>query len=166
MSTIDMSRSRRDTGSLATELQPCTRATWRTTRPRLLVADDDPSMLSLVADQLRRAGYQVVQCSDGTGLAKCLASTFLSDARPNEFDLVVSDVRMPGLSGLEVLEAVHDRAEFPPMILITAFGDRETHARAERLGAVAMMDKPFRIRDLVALVDRTIEEQRRPAGGL
>jgi len=146
--------------STVTELQRSGSSSLPAAPHRLLVADDDLPMRHLLAGELRRAGYQVVECGDGASLVKRLASVFLRDARPDPFDLVVSDVRMPGLSGLEILEALQDRAGLPPMILITAFGDRETHLRAERLGAVAMIDKPFRIPDLVALVNRTVHEER------
>jgi DNA-binding response OmpR family regulator len=59
---------------------------------------------------------------------------------------------MPGVTGLEVLEGTREYKEFPPMILITAFGDEETHDQARRLGAAAIFDKPFDIDELLAKV--------------
>ena len=57
---------------------------------------------------------------------------------------------MPGLTGLEILEDLHDDKGFPPMILITAFGNKEIHDRAKAAGAAAVLDKPFGIEALLA----------------
>lgn len=117
--------------------------------PRLLLAEDDFDMRTLLAWSFRRTGYEVVECPDGVRLLDFL---FSSDPPVNsgDFDLIVSDIRMPGVTGLEVLEGTHELKGFPPMILITAFGDRETHEKARRLGAAAILDKPFEIEDLLA----------------
>jgi CheY-like chemotaxis protein len=72
------------------------------------------------------------------------------------FDLVISDVRMPGLTGIEILEGMYKHKGFPPVVLITAFGDEETHEQAHRLGAVAMFDKPFDIDELIAKVQEIV----------
>ena len=66
--------------------------------------------------------------------------------------MIISDIRMPGLTGIEILEGLHTLESFPPMILITAFSDEETHAKAHRLEAAAIFDKPFDIEDLLAKV--------------
>lgn len=127
---------------------------------RILLAEDDRELRVLLAGQLRREGYEVVECADGQVLVERLASLFLTHVRKDEFDLVISDIRMPGFSGLEVLDGLHDRCGFPPMILITAFGDQQTHVRAASLGAVATIDKPFRIPDLLAVVRESIGPAR------
>jgi len=71
------------------------------------------------------------------------------EARP---DLIVSDVRMPGWSGLDLLRFLRHRRSAIPVVLITAFGDRDTHERAARLGA-AVLDKPFALADLRRAID-------------
>ena len=124
--------------------------------PRILLAEDDREMRVLLAEQLRHDGYEVVECCDGQGLVAHLSALFLPGAEPEEFDLVISNIRMPAFSGLEVLDGLHGRAGCPPVILITAFGDEQTHERARRLGAVATFDKPFRIPDLLAVVRQTV----------
>jgi DNA-binding response OmpR family regulator len=72
----------------------------------------------------------------------------------HNIDLVISDIRMPRISGLDVLRAESFGGEFPPIILITAFGDEWTHGKAKYLGAVDVFDKPF---DIGELVDRVRE---------
>jgi CheY-like chemotaxis protein len=115
---------------------------------RVLLAEDHREMRSLLASALRAEGYVVTECKDGDQFVDRVVTPLSSV----EFDLIVSDVRMPSHSGLELLDAGRQLEGFPPMILVTAFGSEELHAKAERLGAVAVFDKPFDIEDLVAKV--------------
>jgi CheY-like chemotaxis protein len=123
--------------------------------PRILVAEDDGDMRNLMGQLLRRDGYEVVECPNGVGLLDYL-STFLGRSKPERFDLIISDIRMPGLSGLEVVGGLHRQPDFPPTILMTAFGDAEIHAEAEEIGVAAMFDKPFDMHELLAKVHETV----------
>jgi CheY-like chemotaxis protein len=123
--------------------------------PRILVAEDDGDMRSLVGQLLRQDGYEVVECPNGVGLLDYL-STFLGRSSPERFDLIISDIRMPGLTGLEVIGGLHRRPDFPPTILMTAFGNAEIHAEAEEIGVAAMFDKPFDMHELLAKVHETV----------
>ena len=117
--------------------------------PRILLAEDDPDMRALLASSLRRRGYEVCEAdSGGTLLARLFADHAAGADLP---DLVVSDVRMPGGGGLSALRSIRDRAWATPMVLITAFGDRELHREALDLGA-RVLDKPFDLGDLHRLV--------------
>ena len=82
-------------------------------------------------------------------------------ARPEEFDVIVSDIRMPGVSGLSVLAGLREIEGIPPIILITAFGDEETHAEADRLGAAAVLDKPFEMATLLNKTREVISRRKR-----
>lgn len=116
-------------------------------------------MRALLAHALRRAGYEVVECCDGLELFEHLGSYFMPVEEHKKVDLVISDIRMPGLTGLEILEGLCKRRDFPPFVLITAFGDAATHAEAEQYGALAMFDKPFDIDDLIAKVRKIVPRQ-------
>ncbi|MEJ2658207.1 MAG: response regulator [Desulfobacterales bacterium] len=72
----------------------------------------------------------------------------------HEFDLIISDIRMPGVTGLQVLEAAKEFDDFPPMILITAFPDQQTLDLSTRLGAAAMLTKPFDMDDLLTTISQ------------
>ena len=124
--------------------------------PHVLLAEDDKEMRSLLAVALRRAGYGVTECSNGIELLEHLGSFILPDEDYEVIDLVISDIRMPGVTGLEILEGLSRHGSFPPFILITAFGDVETHARAKYWGALATFDKPFDVDDLVAKVRKAV----------
>ena len=119
--------------------------------PKILIAEDDVEMRTLLALFIKKAGYDVLSCSTGTDLVQFI-STLFSPFKQEEIALVISDIRMPGFSGLEVLRKVHGYMGFPPIILITAFGDETIHAEAERYGAKAIFDKPFDIDHLLAKV--------------
>ncbi len=118
-------------------------------RPRVLIAEDDDKMRQLLAKVVRGDGYAVVECRDGIDLFRHLEA-FVGRQADVDFDAIISDILMPGPTGLEILEALHDRTGFPPVILITAFGDKGTHARAQKAQAAAVLDKPFEINELLA----------------
>jgi len=116
--------------------------------PRVLIAEDHDEFRELLAQSFRNHGYHVTECRHGIELVERLRC--LQDpASHSDFDLVISDIRMPGVTGLSILDGLRECKHAPPMILITAFGDSNTHAEAERLGAAAIMDKPFEILDLL-----------------
>ncbi|MEJ2722145.1 MAG: response regulator [bacterium] len=123
--------------------------------PSILLAEDDLEMRKMLSWSLERKGYEVIECADGTTLMRKLGLLGPgAEARPH--DLIISDIRMPGVSGLQVLESVREYPDFPPMILITAFPDNESREQAMRLGAVAMMAKPFDVEELLQKVAETI----------
>ena len=118
-------------------------------RPCVVLAEDDCEMRMLVATTLRRAGWDVLEAGDGMDLLDCVA--WLIESRDDWAECVlVSDIRMPELGGLEVLERLRELGWAGGIILITAFGDEATHAQARELGATMVLDKPF---DLDALCE-------------
>lgn len=132
----------------------------------ILLAEDDLEMRKLLTWSLERRGYEVTECSDGTTLMKKLGLLGPGNGLQS-YNLIISDIRMPGATGLQVLESVREFSDFPPMILITAFPDAESHELAMRLGAAAMMAKPFDIEELIEKVGETIpsrDDERRQHG--
>jgi DNA-binding response OmpR family regulator len=114
---------------------------------RILLAEDDAAMRTLVAGTLRRDGHLVRELRNGGELLSELANELLHERSLEMADLIVSDVKMPGVTGIEVLAGLRHAHWATPFILITAFGDAATHAEAHRLGA-AVFDKPFDLDDL------------------
>ena len=119
---------------------------------RILLAEDDDEMRSVLALHLRREGYTVTECCDGMELLDHLNQYVERVTGAKRFDLIISDIRMPGVFGLSVAAGAADLQSFPPIILITAFGDRETHQAAKQYGVKAVLDKPFMISDLLDIV--------------
>ena len=112
---------------------------------KIVVADDDPAMRRLVVEALRRDGHEVEQAGNGAALLNRLAVNV--DQPASGLDLIISDIRMPAFTGLDLLEALRAIDCTTPVILMTAFPDVETRKAARRLGAV-LFDKPFDIDDL------------------
>ena len=119
-------------------------------RARVLLAEDDRELRRLLAAKLRTAGCVVKEAGTGFELLEHLGDLTM---RNESFDLIVTDIRMPGLTGLAVVEGLRHGIQPGswqiPVILITAFGDEETHSEAKRLGAV-LFDKPFDFDDFGA----------------
>ncbi len=118
---------------------------------RILVAEDDLETRKLMAERLRRNGFEVVAVGDG------LAALDRLCGKPSEevlrgFDVVIADIRMPGMTGLDLLTNLRCTHRDLPIILITAFGSAETHEQAKRLGAWTVLDKPFDLERLEAAV--------------
>jgi two-component system, response regulator, stage 0 sporulation protein F len=105
----------------------------------VLLVEDHLEMRRLLASLLRSDGHQVIEASDGL---KALGPLLGRRGDP-EVDLLVTDLRMPGCTGLELLAFVRLERPETPVVLITAFADAATHAEAARLGAAAVFDKPF-----------------------
>jgi DNA-binding response OmpR family regulator len=117
---------------------------------RVLVAEDDEEMRRMLAGALRHEGYAVEEARDGNELLDKVRSSVRSGDGGAPVDLVVSDIRMPGRSGLDVLRSVREGDGTVPFILVTAFGDEETHRQAQEFGATLVLDKPFDMDDLCA----------------
>lgn len=126
---------------------------------RVLVAEDDPEMRRLVVEALRKDGHEVQEASDGGRLLVRIAEAFESDPSLALIDVIVSDVRMPVCSGLDLLERLVEARWRVPFILMTAFGDDDTRRRAEGLGAV-LFDKPLSMEALRAAVRRLGTDRR------
>jgi DNA-binding response OmpR family regulator len=127
--------------------------------PRIVIAEDDEEMAALLVRAFKKAGYEVSVCCNGWDLLKMLGIFPAGEAFKN-VSLVVSDIRLPGISGLEALKTCGYVGKFPPIILITAFGDQWTHVQARKLGAVDILDKPFDIDELVERVRQLVPPSR------
>jgi CheY-like chemotaxis protein len=126
---------------------------------RVLLAEDDGEMRRVVADALRGDGYDVVELADGGRLLVDIAARLKTGIGGDSLDLIVSDIRMPICSGLQILSALRDAHWRTPVILMTAFGDEATRKQAESLSAV-LFDKPFDLDDLRTAVANLLPRDR------
>ena len=119
----------------------------------ILVIDDDIGMLRAVTKVLSAEGCVVAGASDAA-----VAAEFATDPH-HRFDLVITDIRMPSMNGMEVLEIVKTKRPNIPVILITAFGGAKARAEAERLGAADYLEKPIDSFQLINAVAGVFKEQ-------
>ena len=120
--------------------------------PIVLLAEDDDELRRLLARKLRRQGCDVVEARTGTQLVELVVEHTVEPiaAEQRQASLVISDLRMPGRSGLDVLRLLRRANVGVPVILMTAFGSRQVHDEALVLGAAAVFDKPVDLDDLTA----------------
>jgi DNA-binding response OmpR family regulator len=129
----------------------------------VLLVEDDTEMRRMVGGALRRDGHFVIEAANGDEALEWLAPGVLDGDLKRVPDLVVSDIRLPYFSGLEILEGLQVAARRIPVILITGFPDAETHLRAAVLGAERVLEKPFELEELRAAVRAVLERTSAPA---
>jgi len=121
-------------------------------RMRILLAEDDDELRALLAEALRKDGYQVMEVRNGVVLDDLIRELSAQTiGHPQE--IVISDVRMPGRTGLSVLESHHGCPWCPQFIFMTGFGDDDVRDEASRLGAAAVLEKPFELDQLRHILD-------------
>jgi len=119
---------------------------------RVLVVDDEPAQLELVAGFLRKHGFEVLEAGDGRSA--------LEQFRKAPFDLILTDQKMPGLSGLALLEAARGITPEVAVIVLTAYGTIETAVAAIKAGATDYLTKPLNLDELLHRINQVSERQR------
>ncbi len=119
---------------------------------RIFVVDDHPAVVEWLTDELANEGYEVEGCATPAEAP----SRILAGA----FDLVVADVEMPGLRGLDLMSIVHRERPDQLVMLITAFGSIDLAVQALRAGACDFVTKPFAIETLVLAVEQALHDRR------
>ncbi|HEY3884490.1 MAG TPA: sigma-54 dependent transcriptional regulator, partial [Vicinamibacterales bacterium] len=122
--------------------------------PRILVIDDDAAVRDSIARMLRTAGYTVDTAASG--------EDGLSRARGSRFDVILSDMRMGGMSGIDVLRQLREHRSDSAFIVMTGFGTVDTAVEAMKLGAVDFVQKPF-FRDELLMRVKSAAERRQLA---
>jgi DNA-binding NtrC family response regulator len=118
---------------------------------KILLVDDDKSVREVALFNLRRAGYETVPAKGGMEA--------LSVFSRENFDLVITDVRMPGISGIELVRRIHAKVPYLPIIVITAFGGMETAVEAMREGACYFIAKPIDRAHLQLAVEKVLRRR-------
>ena len=121
---------------------------------RILVADDERSIRLVLRKYLQSRGHEVVEASNGREALEVL--------KEGGVDFAFLDIKMPGLSGLEVLEKV----EGVPIVILTAYGTMDFTVRAIEMGAVDYLTKPFSFEEIAQLLDRFLKKEKRRESSL
>jgi two-component system response regulator PilR (NtrC family) len=122
-----------------------------TSSARILVVDDERSMREFLEILFRREGYDVVTVGDVDGALAAVES--------DDYDIVITDIQMPGRSGLELLHAVREVAPETAVIMITAFATTETAIEAMKEGAYDYITKPFKVDEIRVVVEKALEKK-------
>ena len=127
----------------------------RDAAPVVVVAEDDDELRRLVARCLRGHGCAVLEARTGLELAELILEHVADHRTRGTIELVISDIRMPGMTGLEIVGLLRRIDWALPVILMTGFGDPASHDEACRLGA-AVFDKPLDLDGLAAVVCKSL----------
>jgi two-component system nitrogen regulation response regulator GlnG len=119
---------------------------------RILIADDEDGLRWVLEKGFRGAGYQVTAVKDGTAA--------LAEAQAQPFDLILLDVRMPGLDGLALLKEIRERRADAQVVIMTAHGTMETAIQAMQQGAYDYLAKPFDLDEALLLAERALAARR------
>lgn len=118
----------------------------------VLIIDDEPAHRLMVRVVLGDAGFKVLEADNGP--------TGLNILRTKQVDVVLLDMRMPGMDGMEVLKRLRDQGTFPPVIMLTAFGNVGSAVEAMKTGAYDYLSKPADNDELLAVVQKAAEHVR------
>jgi DNA-binding NtrC family response regulator len=120
--------------------------------PGILIIDDEPHMLQLLERIIaEKTAYKTTATNSSLEVPDLLER--------NSFDLVITDLRMPGLDGLEIIDLVNDRNRWEKVILITAFGSIDVALSAQSKGAFDYITKPFKKEQIVFVIERAMAFQ-------
>lgn len=117
----------------------------QTSRKTILVVEDDPALLATLEFNLETAGYRALTASDG--------ATALDIRRSNDVDLIVLDLSLPVMGGMQVCKALRDAGDIVPIIMLTAWQEEMQRVDGLRSGADDYVTKPFSVRELIARVE-------------
>jgi DNA-binding response OmpR family regulator len=125
-------------------------------KKRILVVEDDAEMRSLLKDFFTEEGFEIDSVSNGSEAFRILVREL--------FDLVITDIRMPGLTGLDILPGIKKLQPNVPIIVITAFGSDEIRDRAMARGATSYLEKPLRFPELRTMIREIISSKEKNRG--
>lgn len=118
----------------------------------ILVVDDERSMRDFLAIMLKKEGYQVTVVEDGNQAIKAIQKDI--------YDLVITDIKMPGIDGLQVLQAIKELSPDTLVIMITAFSSTQDAVKAMKQGALDYISKPFEVEEIKLVVRNALERKR------
>jgi response regulator RpfG family c-di-GMP phosphodiesterase len=121
-------------------------------RPRVLIVDDEKFIRDILADFLGMEGYNVRTAEDGAAA--------LNELHNTGYDIVISDLKMPRMGGIELLEQIQTAAPNALTVIMTGFGTVETAIDAMKRGAYDYILKPFKVEEVIHVVQRGLEKQR------
>ncbi|MBC7929460.1 MAG: sigma-54-dependent Fis family transcriptional regulator, partial [Rubrivivax sp.] len=119
---------------------------------RILVAEDEANLRLVLQKELQRMGHEVRVASDGEAALKLLEES--------NVDVLLTDINMPHMDGMELLRRVHQRPNPPEVVMLTGHATVESAIEAMKLGAYDYLSKPYRIAELDALVKQAAEKRR------
>ncbi len=123
--------------------------------PRILVVDDDPVVAKSINRVLTAKGFAVINAQNG--------EEALQKLKNETYDVVFTDIKMPGLSGIEVAERIKASQPWLPVVIVTGYGSRENQARADAVGVSDFLHKPLSPEMIERSASKALEAHHLPA---
>ena len=118
---------------------------------KILVVDDETSLRDMLSILLQREGYLVDQAEDG--------AVAFAQVQENHYDLIISDIQMPRVTGIELLRQLRDQGNDVTVMMITAFSSTEEAVEAMKLGAYDYITKPFKNDEIRLVIKNALERE-------
>lgn len=119
---------------------------------KILLVDDEGSVLKTMGMLLESEGHNVVPCTDGQQAMK--------EVQSGDFDLLITDIRMAPVDGMEILKRVHDEQPSLPIIVISAYSSDKTARQSMEMGCTAYIKKPFKIQEVLDAINRALSGKK------
>ena len=119
---------------------------------RIMIIEDDKEMRSLLKDFFEEEGFEIDSASNGVDALRMLSG--------DHFDLVITDIQMPGLTGLDILPRIRRLKPETPIIVMTAYGSDEVRRRSLERGATTYLEKPIRLSKLRTLIREVVSRKQ------
>lgn len=126
-------------------------------KKRILIADDEAALLHTMAFTLKRKGYEVVIVEDGKSAYKKTMETYQNDKL---YDLIITDIQLPGLSGSELILKIREAGINTPILAITGFGNMNMAVDLMRAGCNDYLDKPFSMNEFINRILKLLKKRR------
>ncbi|RJP66756.1 MAG: response regulator [Candidatus Abyssobacteria bacterium SURF_17] len=120
-----------------------------TEKQKILLVDDDPEFRRAMKKLFEKSGYDVTAAGDGEEALEALGKS--------RFDLIISDLRMPRLDGIELMEEIKRKKVNVPVIFITGYGEVESYMDAMNLGAFEYINKPVKGQEILSVARKALE---------
>jgi len=119
-------------------------------KKKILVVDDEQNSREGLTKILIKEGYEVVAAESG--------ETALAEAKKQDFDLIITDLRMPEISGIDVLEQIREKKPDIGVIIVTAYGEVNSYLKAMTLGAFEYLNKPIKLDELRRVINKALNQ--------
>ena len=123
-------------------------------KKRILIADDEAALLKTMAFTLKRKGYDTVTVEDGQTAYNEILEAFHNN---NNYDLIITDIQMPGISGLDLISGIREAGINTPILAITGFGNMELAVDLMRAGCQDYLGKPFGMNDFIERIIKLVK---------
>jgi len=118
---------------------------------KILLVDDEGSVLQSIGMLLKSDGHEVIPICDSQQAAEIIVK--------EQYDLLITDLRMPNIDGMQLITLAHQKKPPIPSIIISAYGSEQTAQRSKTLGCIAYIQKPFRIQAVIDAVHEALESK-------